>query len=71
MDKYNFYGNSLHVCYVPEYESLNDLREKLHERRNIVDIKCKKYGMILKLTKLIKNLNSLINRINEFRYISK
>lgn len=44
LDKYVFYGSSLHVCYVPEYEDLNDLREKLNERQVIVEIKCKKYG---------------------------
>ena len=44
LDKYNFFGNSLHVCYAPEYEEIIDLREKLNERRTIVEIKCKKYG---------------------------
>ena len=44
MDNYNFYGGILHVCYSPEHESLDDLRDKLNERKFIVDLKCKKYG---------------------------
>jgi RNA-binding protein 48 len=46
LDKYNFYGNCLHVCYVPEYESTDDLREKLNERKNVVHAKCSKYGIL-------------------------
>ena len=40
---YNFYGGLLHVFYAPEFESIEDVREKLNERRLIVDQKCKKY----------------------------
>lgn len=44
MDNYNFMGQNLHVCYAPEYESVDDLREKLDERRQAVLEKCQKYG---------------------------
>jgi len=36
MDNYNFYGGSLHVCYAPEYESVEDTRQKLIGRRRDV-----------------------------------
>ena len=34
----------MHVCYAPEFESLDDVRQKLNERKCIVSLKCKKYG---------------------------
>jgi hypothetical protein len=49
LDNYAFYGTCLHVCYAPEHESLDDVREKLTERRYIVAVKCKKYGYNLLL----------------------
>ncbi len=44
LDDYNFYGEIIHVFYAPEFENIEDLREKLEERRFIVDLKCKKYN---------------------------
>ncbi len=44
MDNYCFYGKNLHVCYAPEFESLDDVQEKLNERKYIVSVKCQKYG---------------------------
>jgi hypothetical protein len=32
----NFLGSILHICYAPECENLDDLRDKLLERRTIV-----------------------------------
>lgn len=32
-DDYNFMGGILHVTYAPEFESLEELREKLELRR--------------------------------------
>ena len=46
LDGYNFFGSSLHVCYAPEYESVDDLRDKMNERKYIVNVKCNKYGEI-------------------------
>ena len=37
----SFYGGILHVCYAPEYETVDDTREKLHERRRVVARKCR------------------------------
>ncbi|XP_068603377.1 RNA-binding protein 48 [Brachionichthys hirsutus] len=36
MDEKGFYGGVLHVCYVPEYESVEDIRRKLRDRRRYV-----------------------------------
>jgi len=36
MDCKNFYGGSLHVCYAPELETVEETRVKLAERRNAV-----------------------------------
>ena len=44
LDDHNFYGSILHICYAPEHETLNDLRDKISERKYIVSIKCQKYG---------------------------
>ncbi|XP_061597860.1 RNA-binding protein 48 [Cololabis saira] len=36
LDEKSFYGGVLHVCYVPEYETVEDTRHKLHDRRSYV-----------------------------------
>ncbi|XP_054462300.1 RNA-binding protein 48 [Anoplopoma fimbria] len=36
MDEKSFYGGVLHVCYVPEYETVEDTRLKLQDRRRYV-----------------------------------
>ncbi|XP_077383316.1 RNA-binding protein 48 [Festucalex cinctus] len=36
MDEQSFYGGVLHVCYVPEYETVQDTRMKLQDRRRYV-----------------------------------
>lgn len=36
MDEKSFYGGVLHVCYVPEYETVEDTRLKLQDRRNYI-----------------------------------
>lgn len=35
-DDYNFYGGVLHVCYAPEYESVDETWTKLEDRRKSV-----------------------------------
>ena len=35
LDDWNFLGSNLHICYAPECESLDDVREKLADRRTI------------------------------------
>ncbi|CAF1303410.1 unnamed protein product [Adineta steineri] len=39
LDDMNFMGSSLHICYAPECENVDDLREKLNERRTVVQYK--------------------------------
>ena len=36
MDDRSFFGKNLHVCYAPEYETVQDTREKLKERMDYV-----------------------------------
>ncbi|KAF7649445.1 hypothetical protein LDENG_00141390 [Lucifuga dentata] len=36
MDEKSFYGSVLHVCYVPEYETVEDTRQKLQDRRRYI-----------------------------------
>ena len=36
MDNRSFFGKDLHVCYAPEYETVQDTREKLQERRDVI-----------------------------------
>ncbi|XP_072303647.1 RNA-binding protein 48 isoform X2 [Eucyclogobius newberryi] len=36
MDEKSFYGGVLHVCYVPEYETVEDTRLKLQDRKNYI-----------------------------------
>ncbi|XP_008329808.1 RNA-binding protein 48 isoform X2 [Cynoglossus semilaevis] len=36
MDEKSFYGGVLHMCYVPEYESVEDTRLKLLDRRRYI-----------------------------------
>ncbi|XP_061531792.1 RNA-binding protein 48 [Phycodurus eques] len=36
MDEKSFYGGVLHVCYVPEYETVEDTRMKLQDRKRYV-----------------------------------
>ncbi|XP_048413251.1 RNA-binding protein 48 [Stegostoma tigrinum] len=35
-DEQSFFGRLLHVCYAPEFESVEDTREKLKERRRYI-----------------------------------
>ncbi|XP_065054028.1 uncharacterized protein LOC135682876 isoform X1 [Rhopilema esculentum] len=43
LDMRSFYGGVLHVCYAPEFETVDDTREKLRERRQQVARKCREY----------------------------
>ena len=40
LDNHSFFGGQLHVCYAPEYEKVQDTREKLNERRRLIRKKC-------------------------------
>lgn len=47
-DEKSFYGGILHVCYAPEYETVEDIRKKLQDRRSYVNRACKKSGKTIK-----------------------
>lgn len=36
LDNRSFFGGILHVCYAPEFETVDDTREKLQERRKVI-----------------------------------
>ncbi|NXI98504.1 RBM48 protein, partial [Psophia crepitans] len=36
MDERSFFGSLLHVCYVPEFETVQETREKLQDRRKYI-----------------------------------
>lgn len=50
MDEKSFYGGVLHVCYVPEYESVEDTKLKLQDRRSYVLKVARNKGIIAFLT---------------------
>lgn len=39
MDNKSFFGEVLHLCYAPEFETVNEAREKLQERQRVVNRK--------------------------------
>ncbi|KAM9494567.1 RNA-binding protein 48 isoform 1-T1 [Clarias gariepinus] len=39
-DEKSFYGGILHVCYAPEYETVEDIRKKLQDRRRYINRAC-------------------------------
>lgn len=43
-DEKSFYGGILHVCYAPEYETVEDIRKKLQDRRSYINRTCNKSG---------------------------
>lgn len=47
MDEKSFYGGVLHVCYVPEYETVEDTRLKLQDRRGYIMRAFRNKGIIL------------------------
>ena len=36
MDDQPFFGRQLHICYAPEFETVEETREKLQERRKVI-----------------------------------
>merc|ERR1712137_662891 len=42
MDGYSFFGGNLHVCYAPEYETVDECREKINERRKSIASRIRK-----------------------------
>ncbi|XP_013998246.1 RNA-binding protein 48 isoform X2 [Salmo salar] len=46
MDEKSFFGGLLHVCYAPEYETVEDTRLKLQDRRRYVNTMTQNKGCI-------------------------
>ncbi|KAK3587923.1 hypothetical protein CHS0354_014442 [Potamilus streckersoni] len=44
LDDWSFFGGVLHVCYAPEYESVQETREKLQDRRKVIAAKTRQYA---------------------------
>ncbi|RUS88214.1 hypothetical protein EGW08_004046 [Elysia chlorotica] len=44
LDEYSFFGGCLHVFYAPEYESVQETREKLCDRRQVVAKKIRQHN---------------------------
>ncbi|XP_067648796.1 RNA-binding protein 48-like [Haliotis asinina] len=45
LDDYSFFGGVLHVCYAPEFESVDETREKLQDRRKVIAAKLRQHGL--------------------------
>ncbi|GFO46425.1 RNA-binding protein 48 [Plakobranchus ocellatus] len=43
LDDYSFFGGNLHVCYAPEYESVQETRAKLQDRRQVISKKIRQH----------------------------
>jgi hypothetical protein len=44
-DDKSFFGGVLHVCYAPEYESVEDVRRKMKDRQQAYVRRLKQIGM--------------------------
>lgn len=53
MDEKSFFGGVLHVCYVPEYETVEDTRLKLQDRRRYFSRTCQNIGTWCMIAELI------------------
>ncbi|RWS28653.1 hypothetical protein B4U80_10489 [Leptotrombidium deliense] len=45
LDDLNFMGENLHVCYLPELETVDETKSKLQERESFVEMKLTKIEM--------------------------
>lgn len=45
MDEQSFFGGLLHVCYAPEFETIEETRKKLQERKSYIARTTKNKGM--------------------------
>jgi hypothetical protein len=46
LDDWSFFGGVLHVTYAPEYESVEETREKLQDRRKAVAARLRILGKV-------------------------
>jgi len=59
-DDWNFMGTNLHISYAPECETIEDLREKLNERRTIVDNK----NRVVTTNEIRSKMRNLVQKSN-------
>lgn len=45
-DEKSFFGGQLHVCYAPEYETVEETRQKLQDRRRYVNRASQNTGIV-------------------------
>jgi hypothetical protein len=64
LDDMNFMGSNLHICYAPECENLEDLREKMMERRTIVE---RKKNLVKRKKEKNNSTKSFEQKTNEIR----
>lgn len=55
MDEKSFFGGLLHVCYAPEYETVEDTRLKLQDRRRYVNSTAQNKGTDAVLVEYYQN----------------
>ncbi|XP_038221414.1 uncharacterized protein LOC119839260 [Zerene cesonia] len=60
LDTKNFYGGCLHVCYAPEFESINETKEKLLQRKRDVIFRLRNLQM-----DILKEQNVCVTAQNE------
>lgn len=56
-DEKSFYGGLLHVCYAPEFETIEDTRAKLNERRRYILRTTGNRGMFMELVFLVNSFH--------------
>ncbi|XP_059173354.1 RNA-binding protein 48-like [Physella acuta] len=61
LDDYSFFGGSLHVCYAPEHESVNETREKLQDRRRVIAFKIRQFATPTITDAKLKNKSSRVS----------
>ncbi|XP_074593302.1 uncharacterized protein LOC141849038 [Brevipalpus obovatus] len=59
LDDLSFMGSCLHVCYAPELETVEETRNKLIERKRMVEKKCAKLTLMNKKKTTYKNHSKL------------
>lgn len=67
MDKKSFYGGILHVCYAPEYETVEDTRQKLQDRRRYVARTAQMKGNVFSLFFLFGLSSVFLRRLDRYR----
>ncbi|XP_013141198.1 PREDICTED: uncharacterized protein LOC106105412 [Papilio polytes] len=68
LDTKNFYGGSLHVCYAPELESIEETREKIIQRQKDVSYRLRNLQLNDEKPKEIVNIDIIkekeVNKLN-------